>query len=250
MTTTRYHDGRMLYLHGSRWNLLLLLLSMDLIEPFRKMIGLEIAEMDRVRTVLRQEILDSLVEMKEKEGLPGFVPRSLKKLAETMGEPAFLALVHWSRAIFFEKQSDFAEHRIWQRLLTLSLEQEPCWYQLGFGEAHAARFKVLFRDSLDTRDFAVAADKVRNAMFSDWDLCIFLERRFSLDPDTEHGPLFWLEGSLNIYRQRQFWDSVLAVLDEQERTELACHASLLCRDLLDLDGDELPVPSILGGVRG
>lgn len=208
-----------------RWGAAVALLSLDVVSPFYRYMGLELGQPDAFQKVLRDVIVSNrrLFEADQSQ-IPDLKRAVLETLENRLGTAAAGELRHWVEDILVYTGQEFAHLSQWHLLLGLARTSHERWAALGFPghlseKARQEMDKVFDFDELDE-----LADQVDECPLSDWDLEMYALHGFD---DDDNDPYNWVMEAVTRIRFEAFLKWLIASLSEQEQRQLVRNANTL-----------------------
>jgi len=231
----------------TRWPLVFILLSMDLVLAFADLLALPIASPTGLRDVLRAEI--TRVRRRAGESPPADLVFSsdevLDAIARTLGSSQRDALVWWAHRIFEVSPRDHLDLAGWSDVLRTCKDDPARWAQLALPNA----VRDAARDSLDEALYPTAyyqrLSELRARPLSDWDLHMYAVQHFDDEDDIlPTGPTRYLAPTVKAARGYAWWSWLLARLDGPAQHALWRSASEIVQQAPELRYiGTLPLPA-------
>ncbi|MDY6993886.1 MAG: hypothetical protein SVR94_14965, partial [Pseudomonadota bacterium] len=218
---------------GEHWSKILILLSMDRVIPFYRLMGLHIPDTAEFINLLRHVILENYKkQVRQPHNLSVFVTDSIGKIAEKFGEDSCLHLLQWGRFICAQQAKDYAELHSWKVVLAYCHSDPKLWESLGGSSMFNHEGEQKFLASQNMTAYEQLHQKIYEQPLSDWDLCWYALRKFDdEDPDAPHRPDQWVYHTVLTEQNRNFWVWVLTKLNSEQQTILQKNASTIGQKL-------------------
>ncbi len=204
---------------GTRWSLMLMLLTLDGVRPFFGAMGLHMPE-PMVPTLRQVALEHARPDDPTKPSM--FVPDALTALAKELGDPTCGALVEWARFVFTYDDTEHLDHRRWGAVLDGLAPDEQTWATLGLRERLSEPARERWLAEAEREREEELHEDVAAEPLTDWDVCCHVLRGFVPDEDdpAANDPARWIRDTTQMRRSREFWAWLLDALPEQAQLDL------------------------------
>jgi hypothetical protein len=193
-----------------RWNIIALLLSLDMTQPFWSCVGLTLHSpqviLSEMRTIIIKNRAAPITSLKDPV---------LRTIAQIEG--AAEQFRHWAESIFGHDPSDSTQVFAWS-IATGRCLRRGNFVSVGIDPQAVSHLKSCFTQWKDTSAFYKLVDAVDEENLSLWDADMFARHGFSdeLDGDILPHPLFWLKSTFNALKVRAFFSQLQTTLSPIE----------------------------------
>jgi len=223
--------GRLLLLDGQRWSTLLVVISLDIVQPHYDRIRLHVPSgfVSVVRDViLRRASLERQLPFK----LSYFVPDTLGTIARTLGEDTCVRFIRWGRTIFTYTRAEYPTLGRWCMVLAAAAGDGARWRSLRLppGLSEEARRRFAAAEEIPADD--MVADLSRGQPLSDWDVCFYALRGFDDEDRSEeaNAPSRWVRDTARTARRLEYWRWLLSRLGAEGQRVLQASAAAFAGD--------------------
>lgn len=215
-----------------RWEIGLVLLSLDRVTPFWEEIELEFSNPENVReairsTVIQQQHWDAGEDPEYLNKLSTSINNLLADLQHIEGDNGPLTLRLWMEEVLIASDHEPPWHSAWHSLLTMLDEsQEAVLEKLGMPREKIPKLVELADEwSQAQNEIEDRIEEVEAQPLEVWDE---EQYRYYQRESTDVSPLDWLSACLRHIKFKGLWNEMLALLDPEEITVLNQWGQVTC----------------------
>lgn len=199
-------SSRSFVLDQSRWSIIFVLLSMDVVVPFYDLMGFVPPNAETFRDLLRVLILEVRRSI-ESNSTPAaeFTPEwFIERIGAEFGMATSAHVAWWGRFVFDFSLDDHRSLDAWTNLFRYAGNDPALWK----GVPADLRTDTLheFKRSLDVGTYKERLQKIDGRPLSDWDLHMYAIHGFDdEDPSAPSGPSTYILPTIKTYQGYRFW---------------------------------------------
>lgn len=217
-------------LKPTRWGMIFILLSMDVIRPLYEAMGLRLRDKDRFREMLRQLILENRkIYEQNPEVAPPLADRVLEQIEVRFGESEAEHFYRWATTVYNEVHADLPQWSAWEMLLFQAAYNPEIRDRLGLPSDKRDSILSQYRDALDIDDVEQEVENLKAKLLSDWDLEMYSIHQFNNDDLSD--PFSIVLRTVRINRFQLFWESIIPQLPAEQSVQLWKRAQGLLKSL-------------------
>ncbi|VAW71317.1 hypothetical protein MNBD_GAMMA10-390 [hydrothermal vent metagenome] len=203
-----------------KWGAMTALLSLDVVKPFYKYMGLDIDSPDKFTEVLRKAIIENRQEFEANPSqVPNLKKRVLKSISQVFSVETAEAFENWFDNDFIwypvDRRGAYDE---WASLLKQAVNQYDGWSFLGIPEylSQTAKNKLLNEVMANANtEINELSDKVDEIPYTEWDIEMYALHHFD---DYDCAPFFI--GVMPVVRYRRIKKYVKWLIESLNKEEL------------------------------
>lgn len=214
----------------TRWGMIFILLSMDVIRPLCEAMGLRLRDKDSFREMLRRLILENRrIYEQNPEAVPPLADRVLEQMEANFGESEADHFYKWATTVYNEVHANQPQWSAWETLFFQAAYNPEMRDRLGLPSGKCDSILTQYRDALDMDDVEQEVENLKAKLLSDWDLEMYAIHQFNNDDLSDPFSIVLRTVRMNLFQI--FWEKLIPQLSTAESMQLWKRAQSLLESL-------------------
>lgn len=217
-------------LKPTRWGMIFILLSMDVISPLYEAMGLRLRDKDSFREMLRRLIRENRkIYEQNPEVVPPLADRVLEQIKDGFGESEAEHFYKWATTVYNEVHADQPQWSAWEMLFFQAAYNPEMADRLGLPSDNRDSILSQYRDALDMDDVEQEVESLKSKLLSDWDLEMYSIHQFNNNDLSD--PFSIVLRTVRMNRFQLFWEKIIPQLSTDENVQVWKGAQSLLKSL-------------------